>query len=277
MADSDQKDINEFIKLIKSPETIKCELGAIGVDGIPKRFKKDYVDSNVTHGNVELLCVVYNKKPTATFTFNNVCDTQLGKRKAKMAIVQEYARINGVFIIPYINSKSEYFYGYETLYLAFKTENAIRTLLLATLWMGPDITQNDPKTSEAITKFKEAHHPDSLQNSHIINGILLGYTKDDLYGWNLKSYLNSNRGFVHKSNEEWMEAMYRETKAMDKGEMDQFETSFENMYKKSHEHIEMLLNSSDFISIKKDLVKYVQEIPTISFEPLGFNLNMLYL
>lgn len=275
---SDQEEIDEFVQLIQNPDTLICRFGAIGFDGLFKSSKEGYINPDFTHINSELLGVIHGKKPTSTFIPEYVCGTQYPRRKLKMGIVQEYARLNGVFIIPYFKRKVDKNYGYEVLYLAFKPENLDQSLFLCIRWMHTDTLSSfiDQQTLDMIEEFLEGWS-ESEQVIHIINGVLLGYPRGDLYGWTLRKYIDSKvyeQGYTERK--EQRDISMKEITNMTQEDQEMFKSRFESWYIEGKQIIESKLISSDFIEIKERLKGYIQIIPPINLDLMGINLKGLH-
>ena len=248
----------KFSNEISNPLNVKCKLGDIDKDGIPKSFKTNMYEKLEEHYlDLDLLCVIHDMKPICSVsnTFD-ITDVQKQKRR----IINDLAIKRGLKGFQ-VSTSNTYIVSYPNNYYV--------ALMLAIFWIHSDkcetiynksickqidklhknrissLSDIDVKTLKSLPKYIANKWGD------IIQGILLGYGKDGVYGWTLRGYFNhrlrsDNIEINDFDDKQWMIVAQKYFKQMTTKEQENFDIQFEKLYKWAKNKIITIFVSKDF-------------------------------
>lgn len=278
--EQEQKEVDEFIKLIKSSKIKEyTKFGEIGPGGLGDR---DYSEYYSMFGDPYTLAVIHDVKPVSTdYSFKFCCNSTITKEESKTVIIQEYARINGLFMLQQgFNYGGKDSYGYNKLFMYVKAPYVPKAILLACMW-SPN--QLEKKESEIVLNMKikylgyvdKGWSGNDFEDNHIFNGILLGYPKERVCGLIFLLHFYDEEERLTGTRPEDID-ISEKTKSMSKRQLKDLNDSIEARYRKSERVIDEILVSHEFAKIKMFYTKYIQEIPMTSLETVGLSLDKLY-
>jgi hypothetical protein len=196
-------------------------------------------------------------------------------------IIQEYARINGLFILQQgVNYGGKDSYGYNKLFMYIKAPYVPLAVLLACMWSSNHLEKEEYNIVLNM-KIKYLGYVDKgwsgndFENNHIFNGILLGYPKERVCGLIFLLHFCDEEERLTGTRPDDIDVAEK-TKSMSKGQLNKLKASIDVRYRKSEQVIDKILMSPEFAKIKKFYAKYIQEIPVTNLESVGLSLDKLY-